>query len=203
MCRVVSSVLGRGCLLWPVCSLDKSLVTSAHFILYSKAKLACYSRYLLTSYFCIPIPCDEKCMVWGMLVLEGLVGLHRTSQLQLHQHQWLEHRLGLLWRWMVCLGNEPRSFCHFGDSSKDCILDSCWLCERDSISSNGLLSISSVHFSCSVMCNSLWPHGLQHIRLPCPSQLPEFTQTHVHWVSDAIQPSHLLSSPSPPAFNLS
>ena len=34
-------------------------------------------------------------------------------------------------------------------------------------------------------------------------QLPEFTQTQVHWVSDAIQPSHPLSSPSPPAFNLS
>ena len=34
-------------------------------------------------------------------------------------------------------------------------------------------------------------------------QLPESTQTHVHWVGDAIQPSHPLSSPSPPAFNLS
>ena len=34
-------------------------------------------------------------------------------------------------------------------------------------------------------------------------QLPEFTQTHIHWVGDAIQPSHPLSSPSPPAFNLS
>ena len=34
-------------------------------------------------------------------------------------------------------------------------------------------------------------------------QLPEFTQTYVHWVCDAIQPSHPLSSPSPPAFNLS
>ena len=34
-------------------------------------------------------------------------------------------------------------------------------------------------------------------------QLPEFTQTHVLWVGDAIQPSHPLSSPSPPAFNLS
>ena len=34
-------------------------------------------------------------------------------------------------------------------------------------------------------------------------QLPEFTQTHVHWVSDAIQPSHPLSSPSPPTYNLS
>ena len=39
--------------------------------------------------------------------------------------------------------------------------------------------------------------------LPVHHQLPESTQTHVHWVSDTIQPSHPLSSPSPPAFNLS
>ena len=39
--------------------------------------------------------------------------------------------------------------------------------------------------------------------LPIHHQLPEFTQTHLHWVSDAIQPSHPLSSPSPLAFNLS
>ena len=38
--------------------------------------------------------------------------------------------------------------------------------------------------------------------LPVPHQLPEFTQTHVHWVGGAIQPSHPLSSPSPPALNL-
>ena len=50
-----------------------------------------------------------------VLVQEGLVGLHRTDQLQLLQHDWLGHRLGLLWYWMVCLGNEPRSFCHFWD----------------------------------------------------------------------------------------
>ena len=48
-----------------------------------------------------------------VLVLEGLVGLHRTSTLQLLQHQWLGNRLGLLWYWMVCLGNKPKSFCHF------------------------------------------------------------------------------------------
>ena len=61
---------------------------------------------------------------------------------------------------------------------------------------------SSVQFICSVVSNSLWPHGLQHTRLPVHHQLPEFTQTHVHCVSDAIQPSHTLLSP-PPAFNLS
>ena len=57
----------------------------------------------------------------------------------------------------------------------------------------------------SVMSDSLWPHGLQHTRLPLPihHQLLELAQTHVHQVSDAIQSSHPLSSPSPPAFNLS
>ena len=66
-----------------------------------------------------------------------------------------------------------------------------------------LLIFNSVQFSSSVVSNSLWPHGLQHARPPCPSQLPEFTQTHVDWVGEAIQPSHPLSSPSPSAFNLS
>ena len=55
------------------------------------------------------------------------------------------------------------------------------------------------------MYNSLQPLGLQHSRLPCPSlhHLPEVAQTYIHWVSDAIQPSQSLSSPSPPAFSLS
>ena len=55
----------------------------------------------------------------------------------------------------------------------------------------------------SVVSDSLWPHRLQHSRPPYPSQLLEFTQSHVHWVGDAIQQFHPLSSPSPPAFNLS
>ena len=71
------------------------------------------------------------------------------------------------------------------------------------ISSMLLIYLASlVQFSCSVMSNSLQPHWLQHARPPCPSPNPGVTQTHVHWVSDAIQPSHLLSSPSP-TFNLS
>ena len=44
-----------------------------------------------------------------------LVGLHRTVQLQLLQHYWSGHRRELLWYWMVCLGKEQRSFCHFWD----------------------------------------------------------------------------------------
>ena len=61
----------------------------------------------------------------------------------------------------------------------------------------------SVQFSRSVVSDSLRPHESQHARLPVHHQLPEFTQTHVHRVSDAIQPSHPLSSPSPPAPNSS
>ena len=61
----------------------------------------------------------------------------------------------------------------------------------------------SVQFSHSVMFDSLWTHEQQHTSLPVHHQLPESTQTHVHWVDDAIQPSHPLSSPSPPALNLS
>ena len=52
---------------------------------------------------------------FGVLILEGLVGLHRSIQLQLLQHCWLRERLGLLWYWMVFLGNEQRSFCHIWD----------------------------------------------------------------------------------------
>ena len=53
------------------------------------------------------------------------------------------------------------------------------------------------------MSNSLWPHGLQPPGFPVLHHLLEFAQTHVKWVSDAIQTSHPLSLPSPPAFNLS
>ena len=60
----------------------------------------------------------------------------------------------------------------------------------------------SVQFSLSVVSDSLRPHGLLHARPPCLSPTPRDYSTHVHWVSDAIQPSHPLSSPSP-AFNLS
>ena len=61
--------------------------------------------------------------------------------------------------------------------------------------------ISSVQFSRSVVSDSLRPHESQHARPPCPSPTPGFTQTHVHRVRDAIQPSHPLLSPSPPAPN--
>ena len=58
---------------------------------------------------------------------------------------------------------------------------------------------SSVTQSCPTLCN---PMNRSTPALPVHHQLPESTQTHVHCVSDTIQPSHPLSSPSPPALNL-
>ena len=63
-----------------------------------------------------------------------------------------------------------------------------------------IVQFSSVAQSCLTLCN---PMNLSTPELPVCHQLPEFTQNHVHWVTDAIQPSHPLSSPSPPALNLS
>ena len=62
------------------------------------------------------------------------------------------------------------------------------------------LACYSVTQLCLTLCNPM------DCSTPCLSvhhQLLEFTQTHVHWISDAIQPSHPLSPPSPPTFNLS
>ena len=62
------------------------------------------------------------------------------------------------------------------------------------------LQLSSVAQLCLTPCD---PMDFIMPGLPVEHQLLEFIQTHVHWVSDAIQPSHPLSSPSPPTFNIS
>ena len=62
------------------------------------------------------------------------------------------------------------------------------------------LQFSSVTQSCAPLCD---PMECSMPGLPVHHQLPEFTQTYVHQVGDATQPSHSLSSPSPPALNLS
>ena len=71
--------------------------------------------------------------------------------------------------------------------------------------SNIALSVqcSAVHFSRSVLSDSLQPMDCSTPGFPVHHQLPEPMQIYVHHVSDAIQPSHPLSAPSPPTFNLS
>ena len=62
------------------------------------------------------------------------------------------------------------------------------------------VQFSLVTQSCLILCD---PMNRSTPGLPVRHHLPEFTQTHVHWIRDAIQPSHPGSSPSPPAHNLS
>ena len=112
MCRVISCVFGRGHLLWPVCSLGKTWLAFAlpHFVLQDQKclLLQLFIDFLILHFSSL----WWKGHLFRVLVLEGL---HRTVQLQLLWQQWLGHRFVLLWYWMVCLGNEQRSFCHFWD----------------------------------------------------------------------------------------
>ena len=62
------------------------------------------------------------------------------------------------------------------------------------------VQFNSVTQSCLTLCD---PMDCSTPGFPVHHQFPELAQIHVHWVSDANQPSHPLSSPSPPAFNLS
>ena len=91
-----------------------------------------------------------------VLILESVVGLHTTSQLQLLQHQCLGHRFGLLWFWMVCLETNWDHSVVFEIAPKYFILDSFIDCGGYSISSKGFLPmvvdimviwIKFIHFS--------------------------------------------------------
>ena len=74
------------------------------------------------------------------------------------------------------------------------------LYQLDHQGSEERVQFSSVAQSCLTLCD---PMNRSILGLPVHHQFPESTQTHVHRVSDAIQPSHPLPSPSPPALNLS
>ena len=114
MCRVFFCVVGRGCLLWSVHSICRTLLAFALLHSVLQGQICLLLQVFLDFLLLHSSPTNAFHNIW-VLVLEGLVGIHRTIQLQLLQHYWLGHRLGLLWYWMVCLGNEQRSFCCFWD----------------------------------------------------------------------------------------
>ena len=122
--RVISWVVGKGCLLWPARSLDKSLLAFSllHFVLLCQP--ACYSRYILTYYFCNPIPYDEKDIFILVLVLETVVCLHRTIQLHLLQPQWLGINLDYCDVKWLALEIKWDHFLVLKFAPKYCILDS-------------------------------------------------------------------------------
>ena len=89
--------VGKGCLLWQACSLDKTLLSFVllHFVL--QVQICLLFLVSLNFQLLHSNPLWWKWHLFLVLVLEDVVGLYRTGQLQLLWHQWLRHRLGLLW----------------------------------------------------------------------------------------------------------
>ena len=134
MCRVFSCVVGRGCLLWPVCSLGKTLLAFSllHFVLQGQSCLLLQVSLDFQLLHSSPLWWKEH-LFW-VLVLEGLVGLHRTVQLL--QQYWLGHRDCDI-EWFALETEIILSF--FEIASKYCISDSFVDYEGYSISSKGFL----------------------------------------------------------------
>ena len=133
MCKVFSCVFGRGCLLWPVHSLGKTLLALSLLRFVLKAKFAYYSTWLPT--FAFQSPIMKRTFFFWMLVLEDFVCLHRTIQLQLLQCYCLGHRLG---EWFALETNRDHSVI-FEIASRYCISDSFVDHDSYSISSEGFL----------------------------------------------------------------
>ena len=76
-----------------------------------------------------------------------------------------------------------------------------YICAQETSSGLSYL-LSSVQFNVQLCLSLCSPKDCSTPGFPVHHQLPELAQTHVHWVGDAIQPPHPLSSPSPPAFSL-
>ena len=103
--------------------------------------------------------------------------------------------LDIYFSWIWVLSTIVTSFCPWLISMCVCAQ---WECLTWYLPSS--VQFSSVTQLCLTLCDPIdWSTPCLLVR----HQLPELAQTHVHWVGDAIQPSHPLSSPSPPTFNLS
>ena len=98
------------------------------------------------------------------------------------------------WKWQKYHSEEPQYKKWTAPFLKDTI-SMVTLESPDCLTSDQIRSVTQ---SCPTLCD---PMNCSTPGLPVHHQLTEFTHTHIHWVSDAIQPSHPLSSPSPPAHN--
>ena len=94
--------------------------------------------------------------------------------------------------------NIPGDFTGKWETPSRAVPGALWSFQDQRVSSFSSIHFSSVAQSCPTLCD---PMNRSTPGLPVHHQLPEFTQTHVHRVSDAMQPSHPLSSPFPPAPN--
>ena len=105
----------------------------------------------------------------------------------------------VLWK-MPCRGREIESGRVNLGSGEEGAIENLHMFPSDLFGIVCSCQFSSVTQLCPTLCD---PMDCSTPGLPVQHQLLEFTEFHVHWVSDAIQPSHPLSAPCPPAFNLS
>ena len=115
MCRVVSSVVvgKRVFAMTSEFSWQNSISLCPASFCTPKPNLPVIPGISWLPTFAFQSPMMKRTFFFFILVPEGLVVLHRTIQLQLLQHYWLGHRLGLLWYWMVCLRNEQEIILSF------------------------------------------------------------------------------------------
>ena len=141
------------------------------------------SRLNSKTQFCVFQPVTWGCLDWSCPVPGLLCSIYFISTWKPQRHAHLEVRMlkncsrgGETWMALMG-GNEEEGWDH-----------------------GCLVQFSSVAQSCLTLCDLM---DGSTPGLPVHHQLPELAQTHVHWVGDATQPSHPLSTPFPPAFNLS
>jgi len=139
LCRDISCTVGRGCLLWPVCSLSKTLLAFMLLYFVFQDQTCLLLQVSLSSYFCNSDPYDEKDIFILVLVLEIVVCLHRTIQLHLLQPQWLGINLDYCDVKWLALEIKWDHFLVLKFAPKYCILDSFDDCKGYSISSKGFL----------------------------------------------------------------
>ena len=156
---------------------------------------------LLRSHFSHPTLCDP---IDGTLPSSPIPGI-----LQARTMEWVAISFSNAWKWSRSIvsnlqqphGLQPCRLLHPWDFPGRSIGVGCHCLLQNP--AYFISIISWVQFSRSVVSDSLWPMNGNMPGLPVHHQLPEFTETHIHWVSDAIQASHSLSSPFPPTFSLS
>ena len=140
MCRVFSCVVAKKVfLLWTVCSLGKTLLAFILLPSVLQGQICLLLQMFLDFLLLIVQSPIMKRTSFGVLVLEDLVGFHRTVKLQLLQDYWSGHRFGLLWYWMVALEMHRDHSVIFETAPKYCILDSFVDYEGYSISPKGFL----------------------------------------------------------------
>ena len=128
------------------------------------------------------------CDIWKVVVMKQPQCLF-GGLVQGSRNYGYSHVLLLIWRFILLLTHNTSTSRQISSSSSLCLGPSMYISS---------VQFSAVTQSCLTLCD---PMDCSTIGFLVHHQFPEFTQINVHWVSDAMQPSHPLSSPSPPAFN--